>query len=115
MTFTRSSHTVSVRIFGFLQVYMDSQGFSYIFEKEITREGRTAYDIACDLRIPPEEIEGVFLNGCVKNIYDLVFPGDRVAFFPKGTPGPYRVFLGMARENVERARREKEKANKKHR
>jgi len=92
---------------------MDSQGFSYAFEKEIAREGMTAYDIACELRIPPEEIEGIFLNGCVKNIYDIVFPGDRVAFFPKGTPGPYRVFLGMVRENVERARREREKTNKK--
>jgi len=115
MAFTQSSHTVSVRIFGFLQAYMDSQGFPYAFEKEIAREGMTAYDIACELRIPPEEIEGIFLNGCVKNIYDLVFPGDRMAFFPKGTPGPYRVFLGMARENVERARREKEKASKKDR
>ncbi|MEA1970884.1 MAG: MoaD/ThiS family protein [Thermodesulfobacteriota bacterium] len=115
MTFTQSSHTVSVRVFGFLQAYMNNQGFPCAFEKEIAREGRTAYDIACDLRIPPEEIEGIFLNGCVKNIYDLVFPGDRVAFFPKGTPGPYRVFLGMARENVERARREKEKESKKHR
>lgn len=115
MTFTQSSHTVIVRIFGFLQAYMDNQGLPCVFEKEIAQEGRTAYDIACDFRIPPEEIEGVFLNGCVKNIYDLVFPGDRLAFFPKGTPGPYRVFLGMARENVERARREKEKASKKHR
>ncbi len=115
MTFTQSSYTVSVHIFGFLRTHVDSQGLSYAFEKEIAQEGETAYDIARELRIPPEKIEGIFLNGRVKNIHDLVFPGDRLAFFPQGTPGPYRVFLGMARENVERARREKEKASKRHR
>ena len=115
MTFTRNRHTVSVYVFGFLRTHMDSQGLSYTFEKEIAREGETAYDIARELRIPPEKIEAVFLNGRVKNIHDLVFPGDRVAFSPHGTPGPYRVFLGMARENVERTRREKEKTNKKDR
>jgi len=113
MTFTRNSHTVSVHIFGALRTHMDSQGLPYALEKEIAREGETAYDIARELRIPPEKIEGIFLNGRVKNIHDTVFPGDRVAFFPQGTPGPYRVFLGIVRENVERARREKEKTNKK--
>ena len=66
-----------------------------------------------ELHIPPKEIEAVFVNGSVKNIYDSVFPGDRVAFIPYGTPGPYRVFLGMARENIERARHEKTMANSK--
>ena len=35
-------------------------------------------------------------------------PGDRVAFFPHGTPGPYRAFLGILRENRKRAKRERE-------
>jgi len=99
--------TVHIRIFGALRAYMDEQDIAYVFEKEIDCEGRTAHDIASELHIPPEEIEAVFCNGRIKNIYDPVFPGDRVAFFPYGTPGPYRVFLGMARENLERARREK--------
>lgn len=107
MTTAKSRPTVQIRIFGALRVYMDVQGIAYVFEKEIDCEGRTAYDIASELRIPPEEIEAVFCNGRVKNIYDPIFPGDRVAFFPYGTPGPYRVFLGMARENLERERRKK--------
>jgi len=108
VTFNQSIHTITVRIFGSLQACMDRQGLPYVFKREIVREGMTAYDIACELRIPHEEIEGVFINGRVRNIYDLVFPGDRVAFFPRGTPGPYRVFLGIVRENVERTRREKQ-------
>ena len=99
--------SISIRIFGFLRRYMDTQGLSYTFDKDIDPKGKTAYDIAVELHIPPEEIEAVFVNGSVKNIYDSIFPGDRVAFLPYGTPGPYRVFLGMAKENMERTRREK--------
>ena len=86
---------------------MDMQGLAYAFDKEIKPEGDTAYNIATALNIPPEEIEAVFLNGSVMNIYDHVFPGDRLAFIPHGTPGPYRVFLGMVRENTKRMHREK--------
>ncbi len=86
---------------------MDEQSLPYALEREIARKGEAAFDIAMGLSIPPEKIEAVFCNGRVINIYDPVFPGDRLAFFPFGTPGPYRVFLGMARENIERARREK--------
>ena len=57
-------------------------------------------------------IEAVFRNGRVTNIYDRVMPGDRLAFVPYGTPGPYRVFLGMVRENKERQRREREIAKR---
>jgi hypothetical protein len=106
MVSSENRHTVNINIFGFLRRYMDEQGLPYALEREIAREGEAAFDIAMGLSIPPDKIEAVFCNGRVVNIYDPVFPGDRVAFFPYGTPGPYRVFLGMARENRERARRE---------
>ena len=97
---------VNIQIFGFLRRHMDKQGLPYAIEKEIAPKGVVAIDIAKGIGLPPEEIEAVFLNGRVINIYDTVSPGDRVAFFPYGTPGPYRVFLGMARENVKRSRLE---------
>ena len=106
-------HSISIRIFGFLRRYMDTQGLSYAFDKDIDPKGEPAYNIAVELHIPPKEIEAVFINGSVKNIYDSVFPGDRVAFIPYGTPGPYRVFLGMVRKNIERERHEKTLANSK--
>lgn len=99
---------IAIRIFGFLRGYMDSQGLPYTLEREIPEEGRTAYDIVLMLSLPPEKVEAVFRNGQVINIYDPVFPGDRLALCPYGTPGPYRVFLGMVRENRERSRRENE-------
>jgi hypothetical protein len=99
---------VSIRIFGFLRSHMDAQGLPYALEKTIPEEGCAAYDIVTMLSLPPEKVEAVFRNGQVINIYDPVFPGDRLAFAPYGTPGPYRVFLGMVRENRERSRRENE-------
>ncbi|MBW1780354.1 MAG: MoaD/ThiS family protein [Deltaproteobacteria bacterium] len=106
MTDIGKQQTVTVRIFGFLRSHMDAQGLPYTLEKEIPEKGCTAVDIVKMLSLPPEEVEAVFRNGQVINIYDPVAPGDRLAFCPYGTPGPYRVFLGMVRENRERARRE---------
>jgi len=107
MTESEKRKMVAIRIFGFLRCHMDAQGLPYTLERSIPEEGCTAHDIVSVLSIPPEEVEAVFRNGQVINIYDTIFPGDRVGFFPHGTPGPYRVFLGMVRENRERTRREK--------
>jgi hypothetical protein len=107
--------TINIRVFGSLRRYMDAKGLSYSLERTVPMEGLRADLAALDLGIPVEEIEAVFRNGRVINIYDLVFPGDRVSFFPHGTPGPYRVFLGFARENLERARREIEAKGRKER
>jgi hypothetical protein len=99
---------VSVRVFGSLRAFLKGQGLPDEFETDVPFEGTTAGRLAVDLGILPERVEAVFRNGKVVNIHDPVFPGDRLAFCPYGTPGPYRVFLGMARENRERARREKD-------
>ncbi len=98
--------TVTIRIFGFLRSYLDERGLPYVLREEIPDEGMSAYDLVKRIAIPTDKVEAVFRNGEVINIYDLVNPGDRVALLPHGTPGPYRFFLGMDRENRERARRE---------
>ena len=109
MTSSKKPSTIDIRIFGSLRTHMDRQGVPYALEKEIDPDGRVVHNIIQELGLPPEEVEAIFCNGRVKNIYDPVFPGDRVALFPYGTPGPYRLFLGMARENLERAQREKQR------
>ena len=102
---------VSIRIFGSLRPYVEARGLPHAFERDAPSEGMTAGLMAEDVGIPPERVEAVFRNGRVINIHDPIYPGDRLAFCPYGTPGPYRVFLGMARENRERARREKKASN----
>ena len=110
MTNSKEKDTIEIHIFGFLRRFMDEQGLPYTMERAIPGEGIPAHSVAKELSVPPEEVEAVFRNGRVVNIHDPVFPGDRVSFFPHGTPGPYRVFLGIARENRERSRREKDGA-----
>jgi hypothetical protein len=102
---------ISIRVFGSLRQYIEEKGMNASFEKEISSKEISALDLAKDVFIPPEKIEAVFRNGRIINIYDPVFPGDRVAFCPYGTPGPYRVFLGMARENDKRKHRERSNRN----
>jgi hypothetical protein len=103
--------TIFIRIFGSLRQYIEDQRLSASFEKEIHSKEISAYDLAKEISLPPEKIEAVFRNGRIINIHDPVFPGDRVAFCPYGTPGPYRVFLGMARENEKRKHRERSNMN----
>ena len=105
---SESRDRIDIRVFGFLRRYMDEQHLPYALQREIPVGGRQASKVAQELSLPLDKIEAVFCNGRIINIYDSVFPGDRVAFFPHGTPGPYRVFLGMARENSERVQRERQ-------
>ncbi|MFO7599479.1 MAG: MoaD/ThiS family protein [Candidatus Desulfacyla sp.] len=108
MSESEKQQPVTIRVFGFLRSHMDDQGLPYTLERDIPREGCRAYDMVTMLSLPAEKVEAIFRNGQVINIYDPVFPGDRLALCPYGTPGPYRVFLGMVRENRERAKRENE-------
>lgn len=42
------------------------------------------------------EVEAVFVNGVIRPFSHVLRSGDRVAALPRGTPGPYRVLLGLA-------------------
>ncbi|MDZ7699107.1 MAG: MoaD/ThiS family protein [Deltaproteobacteria bacterium] len=105
-TVDNASTPVTVLVFGALRRFMDDQNLPYELKRPVPEEGISAYDIAESISVPPSGIEAVFRNGRVINIHDRVYPKDRLAFFPYGTPGPYRVFLGMVRENKKRKLRE---------
>lgn len=100
------TNRATVRLFGRLHTFRTSQGLPPAFEVEIPAQGKTGHEIASAEGLPVEEIEAVFRNGRVQNLYDLLFPGDRIAFVPSGTPGPYRMLLGLFREKLEKERRE---------
>jgi hypothetical protein len=74
---------------------MTERGLPTSYELEIPPEGRSCRDIAKDLDLPLEIIEAAFINGRVRPLDTLCLPGDRLAFIPHGTPGPYRVLLGI--------------------
>ena len=91
----RSDEQVEVRIFGALRSHMDRQNLPYVLKKVMPEGKFTPDDIAGELNIPINEIEAVFINGKVSGRGSILSPGDRIGFFPYGTPGPYRVYLGM--------------------
>jgi len=86
---------VTVRIFGSLRPLREERGLPVTLETEVPPAGVSARDLAISLELPPEEIEGVFVNHRVYGLGHHVSPGDRVAFVPYDTPGPHRVFLGL--------------------
>jgi hypothetical protein len=63
------------------------------------REPITGTALAAKLEIPREEIEVIIVNGTAESLSHSIQPGDRVAFVPWGTPGPYRIFLGFIYKN----------------
>ena len=87
--------TATVRIFGSLRPLRTARGLPHTLAVEVPPGGIAARDLAVSLELPPEKIEGVFVNHVVHGIDVHVSPGDRVAFVPFDTPGPHRVFLGL--------------------
>lgn len=95
MSKAKESGAVTVRMFGFLRSFMKEKGLPDRFEETVPQEGKSGRELAVKLGLPVEKIEAVFRNGVVQDLDGRVYPGDRVAFVPPGTPGPYRVLLGM--------------------
>ncbi len=91
-------NTIEIRAFGRL---------SALFKKKVRRDPLllevkgpiTGNELAGKLEIPCEEIEVLIVNGVTQSLGYTIKPGDRVAFVPWGTPGPYRIFLGFIFKN----------------
>lgn len=92
-----SDRTVTVRMFGFLHSARRAEGLPSTVEVHVPEEGTTARQIAEDLGLDVDAIEGVFVNRTVYEVEHHVMPGDRIAFVPYGTPGPHRFYLGLYR------------------
>lgn len=82
-------------MFGVLHADCTERGVPALVSVEVAAEGIEARDLARMVDAPLGLIEGVFCNGTIYGPSHLIVPGDRVAFVPKGTPGPHRVFLGL--------------------
>lgn len=92
---------VTVRMFGLLHSARSAAGLPSLVEVAVPAHGSTAREIAIDLDLDLDIIEGVFVNRTVYDIGHVVHPGDRIAFVPQGTPGPHRVYLGLYRAGQE--------------
>ena len=91
------SGVVNVRMFGFLRSFMKERGLPDRFDETVPPEGKSGLEVAAALGLPLDKVEAVFINGLIRQLDAKIYPGDRVAFVPSGTPGPYRVILGMVK------------------
>lgn len=87
--------TSTIRMFGALHTIRKERGEASTAEVNIPADGRLAREIAQELDLPLDKIEGVFVNAVVYDLDHRIFPGDRVAFIPTGVPGPHRFMLGV--------------------
>jgi hypothetical protein len=86
---------VTVKMFGVLQALRRERGLPSEVSIEVPVEGMPAREIARQLQLPLERIEGVFRNHVVHGLREVIVPGDAIAFVPRGTPGPHRFSLGL--------------------
>lgn len=88
---------IEIRCFSFLKKVCDERNLPFPFYYELEGEC-TALELAQKIDLPLDKIEAVFINGIASPVTEgKVKPGDRVAFIPPGTPGPYRALLGMVK------------------
>lgn len=85
----------TVRLFGKLHTFRRQQGLPAVAEIFLPEEGKSALDVARDLGLPLNYIEGVFCNHVVYGLDHILRPGDTLAFIPIGVPGPHRFMLGI--------------------
>ncbi|KAF0207182.1 MAG: hypothetical protein FD171_1945 [Actinobacteria bacterium] len=87
--------TATIRAFGCLHDLLCEREEPTTVHLDVPEEGLPASEIARQLGLPLDLIEGVFCNGTVYPVEHVVLPGDRAAFVPYGTPGPHRFSLGL--------------------
>lgn len=87
--------SVLFNAFSFLQKKLKAQNIPCVNAVLDLKDGQCVKDILDALGIEPQEIEGVFVNGKIAPLDTLLHDGDRIAALPPGTPGPYRLLLGL--------------------
>jgi hypothetical protein len=92
---TDQDSSVVVRMFGALHTHRKAAGLDTTVTIDLPAGGMTGRALAQCLKLPLDEIEGVFCNGHVYGLSRVILPGDRVGFVPHGTPGPHRFMLGL--------------------
>ncbi|MDO7788521.1 MoaD/ThiS family protein [Desulforamulus aquiferis] len=85
---------IELRCFSKLQSVMAEKGFKFPEMYEVG-ESITGVELIHKLEITPEQVEAIMINGKVQSLETVIKSGDRVALIPPGTPGPYRVILGL--------------------
>jgi len=90
------SITITFNAFSSLQRKLRRKNIPCVNARLEIPVGLTPRKLMTRLGFKPEEVESVFVNHRVVSIDTVLHHNDRVALLPPGTPGPYRVLLGLA-------------------
>ena len=89
--------TITFNAFSFLRPKLESKGIAYSNPELAIPEGISVRELVTHLGLEQEDVEAAFVNGKIGPKDTVLQNGDRVGLVPPGTPGPYRVLLGMAK------------------
>ena len=90
---------ITFNAFSFLQKVLKKKNRPYVNVVMTVPEKVVVGDVLVMVGLTEEEVEAVFVNGRVRPFHHVIEDGDRVAAVPPGTPGPYRVLLGIKQVN----------------
>jgi len=85
---------MEIRAFGPLKRYLPHSPF----EMEIPKKVITGIQLAEVLGLPSDDIECIIVDGKAQDLDFKITCCQRLAFVPYGTPGPYRLILGLKRQ-----------------
>jgi len=89
--------TITFSAFSFLRPKLTGRGVCCSNGTLEISEGITVDELAERLGLEEGDVEAAFINGEITSLDSTLHDGDRVALVPPGTPGPYRVLLGIAK------------------
>lgn len=90
--------TILFNAFSFLQKKLKEKNCPYSNVDINFSKGETVEDIVTRIGLKTDDIEAVFINGRIQSFDTILCDQDRVAIFPPGIPGPYRVLLGIVKK-----------------
>ncbi|MFO7750970.1 MAG: MoaD/ThiS family protein [Desulfobacteraceae bacterium] len=91
--------TITFNAFSFLQKKLAGKNIPHSEAAMEIPEATSPAALIDRLGLARDEVEGVFVNGRIVSFDVIIQDGDRVALLPPGTPGPYRVMLGIVQKN----------------
>ena len=86
---------IILNAFSFLRVKLTEKGFPYLNASLEIKDEMRVVDVIDFIGLAQKEVEAVFVNHLVVSKETKLPEGDRVALVPPGTPGSYRLMLGM--------------------
>jgi molybdopterin converting factor small subunit len=86
---------ITFNAFSFLREHLKDQNIAYVNSIMELPDDYTPRKLIKKLGFSDREVEAVFINRKVQPKDTILHDGDRLALLPPGTPGSYRLILGI--------------------